>query len=144
MNKNRALKTISLFVIFSLFGGLKAQAYVVHELEPGILELKGIQSSQTLVVEKVFIDKKRRWVYLGVREEGFRERLPNQILPEDFSTSARIRYFYAPYNEVKIARGNRLKSIQFGIERRISNKRGKIPFGSQKYFYPLINIERLS
>jgi hypothetical protein len=139
------VKLILLFTFASSFLNVSsAKAYVVHETEPGILEIKGIDIGQTLVVEKVFVDKKKNWIYIGVKEVKIQGRFPAQLTPADLDSSEKIRYFYAKYTDIKVKPGQKMKALQFGIERRVLNQRGKIPFGGLKFFYPLIYFERHS
>lgn len=105
-----------------------AHAYVVREVEPGIVEMKSLQDG-SLVSENIFVDKKHHWIYVAVKENG---------------PKSSIKYFYAPFKDFKIGRHQKFKSIQFGVGHRILNQKGRIPFGTQRYFYPLVYFQTAS
>lgn len=112
----------------------RALGYLVSEMEPGILELKGIPDG-SLVVEKVHVDKKKRWIYFEVKEAGSMS---------SFSANAIKKYFYAPYRQIKLNESQRIRVLQFGVGNRINNSRGKIPFGPRRYFYPAVQLQTVS
>jgi hypothetical protein len=119
-----------LFVIFMMFSVLGLDqglaSSFVREVEPGIVELKGALDG-SLATQKVHIDKKKRWIYLEVKEGN------------------NIRYFYAPWKDYsKLQAEKKFKSIQYGIGHRVQNSHGKIPFGTQRYFYPLVDYKSAS
>jgi len=117
----------------------RVHAYVVNEIEPGILEMKGISSDQSLVVESIHFDNKKRWAYVGVKESRPLSRLTDSLKDNQ---DDKVRYFYADYNDAKLKKGQKLKYLQFGVERRVWNTKGKVPFGKQRYFYPLVHFEK--
>jgi hypothetical protein len=132
---------ITIFMIIACFIATTTRAhaaYVVHEIEPGILEMKGITSDQSLVVESIHFDKKKHFVYIGVRESRPLSGLVNSLKK---SSDEQVRYFYAASTDAKLKKGQKIKFIQYGIERRVLNAHGKVPFGKQHYFYPLVYFE---
>jgi hypothetical protein len=114
--------------------------YLIHEIEPGILEMRGVQDG-SLEIRKVYIDKQKRWVYFEVLEARPMSRGPAGLLDP---VKDEVRYFYAPYSEARLNKSKRLRFIQYGIGQRVFNSKGKIPFGSQKFFYPVVYFQTLS
>ncbi len=101
----------------------QCHAYFAREIEPGIVEMMANHDG-SLVTNTTYVDKKKQWVYLEVKE------------------GVNVRYFYAPFKDFsKISVKKRFKMVQFGIDHRIHNIKGKIPFGSQRYFYPLVDYK---
>ena len=110
-------------IIFASFSGHTAHASLVSEVEPGFVELRGTQDG-SLVSSNIFSDKKRRWIYVEIKE------------------GREVRYFYAPFKDFSLIQSKkRFKSLQYGIGHRIQNTKGKIPFGPQRYFYPLVDFK---
>lgn len=122
------MKFVALVVLFALnlLGSDKSHAFFVSEVEPGIVELKGALDG-SLAAYKTHIDKKRRWIYLEIKE------------------GKDSRFFYASYKDfTKLNQNKKLKSLQYGIGNRIQNSKGKIPFGAQRYFYPIVDYKSAS
>ncbi|MBK9294621.1 MAG: hypothetical protein IPM57_09270 [Oligoflexia bacterium] len=98
-------------------------AFFVREVEPGIVELKSTQDG-SLDKIKTFLDKKQKWLYIEIKEGN------------------QTRYFYALAKDfIKLSEIKKLTSIQFGVGNRIQNNKGKIPFGAQRYFYPILDYK---
>ena len=129
----RALLTLFLVLAGLLFSAKNAHAYLVHEVGAGILEVRGVQD-EGLIVESIHIDDSGRWIYLAVKEVGLMSRFSN----------SNLKYFYAPSKSFKFSRNQRCKFIRYGIGKRILNSKGKIPFGTQHYFYPLVAFHQFS
>ncbi len=117
----------------NLVASTRASAYSLIEVEPGILEIRGTQKGT--LMGQMHVDKSKHWIYVEVRE------------------GADSRYFYAPFKDfakdfsrdfTKISGHKKLQSIQYGVGHRIFNTKGKVPFGSQKYFYPLVDYRAAS
>src|SRR5258708_6197541 len=124
MNQAKFRARVFVLVILGFLAtSTNAHAYLVHEVEPGIVELRGIRASG-LVPENVYVDKKHRWIYFVVRETG-----------SSSSQNSELRFFYAPYSDFKINLKQRFKLLQFGVGHRVLNSKRKIPFGAQRYFY---------
>jgi hypothetical protein len=129
-----------LAVLALILSSSTVEGYLIHEIEPGILEMRGVQDG-SLEIQRVFIDKKKKRVYFEVREAGPMSRTPQTMSEE---STREVRYFYAPYGEVNLNRAKRLRFIQYGIGQRVFNAKGKIPFGPQKFFYPVVYFQTLS
>lgn len=118
----------------------EGHGYMVHEIEPGILEMRGFQDG-SLEIRKVFVDKSKKFIYFEVQETR-----PGSGLTGGLGSvpTKEVRYFYAPYKEAKLNKAQRLRFIQYGIGLRVFNTRGKIPFGPQRFFYPIVYFQTLS
>lgn len=133
------IKVLVVAILMALFGVFlashQALGYLVSEIEPGIAEIRQGQVG-ALVIDQVSYDKKKKWIYLAVKEQ----------------TRGRMRYFYARAKDFSAVSKNspsvtevfkpktKITKLQFGMKRPINNTKGRIPFGSQKAFYPLLDL----
>ena len=131
METLKTLIALALMIAASLMLMAKpAHAYLVHEIEPGIVEIRGAQEG-TLIVQSLHIDKKTKLVYIAVKETGPTSRGEN------------IKYFYAPLKEFSLKKLQKFHFIQYGLAGRVQNQK-RIPFGTQRYFYPLVYFQTVS
>jgi hypothetical protein len=126
-----ASAALALIIILGLPS--RSEAYLVHEVEPGTIQIRGSQNG-SLVVENVFVDHKRRWIYLEVKEAG----------PLSGVSTSEAHFFYVPYRRTSFKSKQHLLLIQYGLSRRVQNSHGKVPFGQKRFFYPLLLFKSVS
>lgn len=133
-NSIKALMVAAFMALVGYFiASSEAYGSLVRELEPGIVELAEGQDG-SLVIDKISFDSKHKWVYFSVAEKS---RLSARM----GVAAGKMRYFYGPASDFNLKPSMKIAGIQYGVQKRIINAKGRIPFGQQKYFYPVLVLE---